>query len=66
MFSWLWKQEFIYMCKRNNQSQPKDSTETLELVTKYAEAGIQLLQQKWKDKTSASQIQKDIWRMINE
>ncbi|MEO1670681.1 MAG: hypothetical protein AAFR77_07815 [Cyanobacteria bacterium J06631_2] len=54
------------MCKRNNQSQPKDSTETLELVTKYAEAGIQLLQQKWKDKTSASQIQKDIWRMINE
>ncbi|MEL7075360.1 MAG: hypothetical protein AAGM46_05480 [Cyanobacteria bacterium J06582_2] len=54
------------MCKRNNRPQPQDSAETLELVTKYAEAGIKLLQDKWKDKTSASQIQKDIWQMINE
>lgn len=54
------------MCKQNNRHEPKDSAEVLELVTKYAEAGIQLLQQKWKDKTSASQIQKDIWQMINE
>lgn len=52
--------------KRNNQPEPKDSAEVLELVTKYAEAGIQLLQQKWNNKTSVSQIQTDIWRIINE
>jgi hypothetical protein len=38
----------------------------MKLLTKYAEAGIQLLQQKWKDKTSTSQIQQDIWQIINE
>lgn len=54
------------ICKNNNRPEPKDSAEVLELVTKYAEAGIKLLQQKWKDKTSASQIQKDIWQIINE
>ena len=54
------------MCKQNNRSEPKDSAEVLELVTRYAEVGIQLLQQKWQDKTSASQIQRDIWQMINE
>ncbi|MBW4536683.1 MAG: hypothetical protein KME09_22380 [Pleurocapsa minor HA4230-MV1] len=52
--------------KRNNQLEPKDSSEVLEIVTKYAEAGIQLLQKKWQDKTSTSQIQRDIWQMINE
>ncbi len=52
--------------KRNNQPEPKDSAEVLEILTKYAEVGIQLLQQKWKDKTSASQIQRDIWQIINE
>lgn len=54
------------MCKRNNRPEPKDSAEVLEIVTKYAEVGIQLLQDKWKDKTSASQIQQDVWQMINE
>ena len=54
------------ICKRNNQPEPKNSSEVLELVTKYAEVGIQLLQKKWQDKTSASQIQQDIWQMINE
>lgn len=52
--------------KRNSQPEPKDSAEVLEIVTKYAEVGIQLLQKKWQDKTSASQIQKDIWQIINE
>ncbi len=52
--------------KRNNQPEPENSSEVLELVTKYAEVGIQLLQKKWQDKTSASQIQQDIWQMINE
>ena len=54
------------MCKRNDLPEPKDSAEVLELLTKYAEVGIQLLQQKWKNKTSTSQIQQDIWQMINE
>ena len=54
------------ICKRNNQPEPQNSVEVMQLLTKYAEKGIQLLQQKWKDKTSASQIQKDIWQMINE
>ena len=54
------------MCKRNGRSEPKDSAEVLELVTRYAEVGIQLLQQKWKDKTSTSQIQQDIWQIINQ
>jgi hypothetical protein len=52
--------------KKNNELEPQDSAEVLELVTKYAEAGIRLLQQKWHDKTSTSQIQKDIWQIINE
>lgn len=54
------------ICKRNNLPEPENSAEVLELVTKYAEAGIKLLQQKWKDKTSTSQIQQDIWQIINE
>ena len=54
------------MCKQKNIPEPKDSAEVLDLVTRYAEVGIQLLQQKWQDKTSASQIQRDIWQMINE
>ena len=54
------------ICKRNHQPEPQNSAEVMKLLTKYAEKGIELLQQKWKDKTSASQIQQDIWRMINE
>ncbi len=52
--------------KRNNELEPEDSAEVFKLVTKYAEVGIRLLQQKWNDKTSTSQIQKDIWQIINE
>lgn len=52
--------------KRNNESEPEDSAEVFKLVTQYAEVGIRLLQQKWQDKTSTSQIQKDIWQIINE
>ena len=54
------------ICKRNDRPEPQNSAEVMKLLTKYAETGIQLLQQKWKDKTSASQIQKDIWHIINE
>ena len=54
------------ICKRNHQPEPQNSLEVMQLLTKYAEKGIQLLQQKWKNKTSASQIQKDIWQIINE
>ena len=54
------------ICKRNHQPEPQDSAEVMKLLTKYAEVGIQLLQDKWKDKTSASQIQRDIWQIINE
>lgn len=54
------------ICKRNHQPEPENSAEVMKLLTQYAEAGIQFLQKKWKDKTSASQIQQDIWRMINE
>lgn len=54
------------ICKQNNQPEPENSTEVMKLLTKYAEVGIQLLQKKWRDKTSASQIQRDIWRIINE
>ena len=53
------------MCKRNKQPEPKDSAAVLDLVTRYAEAGIRLLQDKWKNKTSASQIQQDVWQIIN-
>lgn len=54
------------ICKQNYQPEPENSTEVMKLLTKYAEVGIQLLQQKWKNKTSTSQIQQDIWHMINE
>jgi hypothetical protein len=54
------------ICKQNHQPEPENSAEVMKLLTKYAEAGIQLLQQKWKDKTSTSQIQQDIWQIINE
>ncbi|MBE9045602.1 hypothetical protein IQ255_14515 [Pleurocapsales cyanobacterium LEGE 10410] len=54
------------ICKHNHQPEPENSAEVMKLLTKYAEIGIQLLQQKWKDKTSTSQIQRDIWRMIND
>ena len=52
--------------KKNNESEPENSAEVFKLVTQYAEVGIRLLQQKWQDKTSTSQIQKDIWNIINE
>ena len=54
------------ICKQNDWSEPQNSAEVMKLLTKYAEAGVQLLQHKWKDKTSASQIQQDIWQIINQ
>ena len=54
------------ICRRNHQLEPQNSAEVMKLLTIYAETGIRLLQDKWKDKTSASQIQRDIWQIINE
>jgi hypothetical protein len=51
--------------KRNNQPEPQDSTEVFELVTKYAEIGLQILKQKWQGKTQV-QIQDDIRKIIGE
>ena len=54
------------ICRQNHQPEPQNSAEVMKLLNMYAETGIQLLQDKWKDKTSASQIQRDIWQIINE
>lgn len=54
------------ICKQNNQPEPNNSADVMKLLIQYAEAGVLLLQKKWKDKTSTSQIQQDIWQMINE
>jgi len=51
--------------KRNGQPEPKDDREVLEILTKYAEVGSQLLKQRWEGKVS-NQIQDDIWRIIRE
>lgn len=49
--------------KRNNQPEPQNNTEVFQLVTKYAEVGLQILKQKWQGKTQA-QIQDDIRKII--
>lgn len=54
------------ICKQNDRPEPQNSADVMKLLTKYAESGVRLLQQKWQDKTSASQIQKDIWQIINK
>ena len=51
------------ICKRNSQPQPADSREVLEIVTRYAEAGIDVLKQRWESKVSI-QIQDDIRKLI--
>jgi hypothetical protein len=51
--------------KRNGQPEPADEKEVLDLVTQYAEAGLQLLKPKWEGKTSG-QIQEEIQRIITE
>ena len=50
--------------KHNRQPEPKDSREVLEILTQYAEAGFQLLKERWKGKTCL-QIQDDIRKIIN-
>jgi hypothetical protein len=52
-------------CKRNEQPEPADSREVLEILTKYAEVGLQMLKQRWEGKVP-SQIQDDVWRIIRE
>jgi hypothetical protein len=50
-------------CKRNNLSEPDSEEEMLNILTKYAEVGIQLLQARWREKTGIG-IQNDINKMI--
>jgi hypothetical protein len=52
------------ICKRNNQSEPTDSREVLEILTQYAEAGLKLLKQRWEGKVRI-QIQDDVRKIIN-
>ena len=51
------------MTKRNSQPEPADSREVLEIITKYAEVGLNLLKVRWEGKTG-TQIQDDIRRII--
>ncbi|MGF1478375.1 MAG: hypothetical protein ACFB4I_02635 [Cyanophyceae cyanobacterium] len=51
------------VCKRNGQPEPTSSAEVFDLVSKYAEAGLILLQKKWEEKTRA-QIQNDVQKII--
>ena len=50
--------------KRNGQPQPSDSREVLEIVMQYAEAGLNVLKQRWEGKISI-QIQDDIRKLIS-
>lgn len=50
--------------KRNNQAEPADEKEVLDLVTQYAEAGLTILRQRWNDKTEGL-ILKDIQNIIS-
>ena len=49
--------------KRHGKPEPKDSGSVLDLVTRYAEAGLELLKERWDGKTGV-QIQDDIRKMI--
>lgn len=51
--------------KRNGQPEPADSWEVLEIITKYAEVGLNLLKARWEGKTG-TQIQDNIHRIISE
>lgn len=50
--------------KRNGQDEPRDSEELLEILTQYAEVGLEELKQKWEGKVG-SQIQTDISNIIS-
>ena len=49
--------------RRAGQPEPADEATVLELVTKYAEAGIGMLRERWAGKTGL-QIQDDIRKLI--
>jgi hypothetical protein len=51
------------MCKRNNQPEPTDSREVLEILSQYAEAGLKILKQRWDGKVGI-QIQDDVRKII--
>lgn len=51
------------VCKRNNQPQPEDSKQVVDILTKYAEVGLKALKQRWEGKISI-QIQEDIRKII--
>lgn len=50
--------------KRNDQPQPSNSREVLEIITQYAETGLSVLKQRWDGKISI-QIQDDIRKIIS-
>lgn len=52
------------ICKLNNQPQPTNEREVLEILTRYAEAGLMSLKQRWEGKVS-TQIQDDIRKIIS-
>ena len=52
------------ICKRNNQPQPKNSKEIIDILSLCAEVGLKALKERWKGKISL-QIQDDIRKMIN-
>lgn len=49
--------------KRKGKTEPSDGKELLEVLTRYAEAGLKVLKQQWEGKTS-SQIQDHISKII--
>ncbi|MCU0534859.1 MAG: hypothetical protein MUD14_13290 [Hydrococcus sp. Prado102] len=51
------------ICKRNNQPEPTDSREVLEILSQYAEAGLKILKQRWDGKVGI-QIQDDVRKII--
>jgi hypothetical protein len=50
--------------KRNGQPESTNSEEVLNLVSKYAEAGLDMLKERWAEKTR-SQIQDDIQKIMS-
>jgi hypothetical protein len=50
--------------KRNGQPVPQDNQTLMDLLTRYAEAGLTVLREKWSGKT-AIQIQDDIRKIVS-
>ena len=50
--------------KRNGQDEPRNTEELLEILTQYAEVGLEELKQKWEGKVGI-QIQSDISNIIS-